>query len=207
MKFLLKEEKLNFPLVLNFNRMKLSEYPNIKNTSVYVCLFNPVTKKYKLLIQKRAYNMKNGSGKLSICGGKLEKYDESLQYGALREMLEETQIVFTKDENENITIENIKNIEPFLIPFSINKNNMSFYLVIVSEIEPIINGPLKKKIKPFNRSDFEVDLSNQWGENYKHLNITNGHAFCSFDDVKTMIANDDFWDIQVININKLISLL
>ena len=121
--------------------------------------------------------MKRGKNKLAIGGGMLEKSDKTLQAGAIREVLEESQIQFRK--NNNLSTETIKILEPYLFPLKTDKNNLTFFLIIVSKKQPKINGPLKTdKIKPFLKSEREIDVEDKlWDNKRLEGRIKNGHAF------------------------------
>ena len=67
----------------------------------------------------------NGKNKLGFPGGMIEKEDESLQFSALRELLEESQVLF-KEEN-NISVKTIRQLLPYTFPLM--KKQTNFILI------------------------------------------------------------------------------
>lgn len=175
----MSKEKLNFKLIKNpyYYPFYRKYFKKINNTSLVIIWRNSKTRENKYLIQKRSKNMKRGKNKLAVGGGMLEKSDKTLQAGAIREVLEESQIQFKK--NNNLSKETIKILEPYLFPLKNDKNNLTFFLIIVSKNQPKIHGPLKtNKIKPFLKSEREIDVDDKlWNNNKLEGRINNGHAF------------------------------
>ena len=108
----MSKEKLNFKLIKNpyYYPFYRKYFKKINNTSLVIIWRNSKTRENKYLIQKRSKNMKRGKNKLAVGGGMLEKSDKTLQAGAIREVLEESQIQFKK--NNNLSKETIKILEP-----------------------------------------------------------------------------------------------
>ena len=174
-----KNKDFNFKLIKNpyYYPFYRKYFRKIYNTSLVIIWRNSITRENKYLIQKRSKNMKKGKNKLAIGGGMLEKSDKTLQAGAIREVLEESQIQFRK--KNNLSKETIKLLEPYLFPLKTDKNNLTFFLIIVSKKQPKINGPLKtEKIKPFLKSEREIDVEDKlWDNKRLEGRIKNGHAF------------------------------
>lgn len=180
----MSKNNLKFRIIKNrfHNRLLLKDYKKLTNTSLIILWKNKKTRQIKYLIQKRSKYMKNGKNKLAIGGGMIEKSDESLQFAAIREVIEESQIQFKK--NNNLNIDTIRNLEKYLFPIGIFGNNFTFYLIIESNFEPKVKGPItNNKIKPFLNSSREIDLEDK---NWNDLNIKvkNGHAFISKEDIE-----------------------
>ena len=175
----MSKEKLNFKLIKNpyYYPFYRKYFKKINNTSLVIIWRNSKTRENKYLIQKRSKNMKRGKNKLAVGGGMLEKSDKTLQAGAIREVLEESQIQFKN--NNNLSKSTIKLLEPYLFPLKNDRNNLTFFLIIVSKNEPKIKGPLKtNKIKPFLKSEREIDVDDILWDNKKlEGRIKNGHAF------------------------------
>jgi hypothetical protein len=175
----MSKEKLNFKLIKNpyYYPFYRKYFKKINNTSLVIIWRNSKTRENKYLIQKRSKNMKRGKNRLAIGGGMLEKSDKTLQAGAIREVLEESQIQFKK--NNNLSKDTINMLEPYLFPLKNDKNNITFFLIIVSKNQPKIKGPLKtNKIKPFLKSEREIDIDDHLWDNKKlEGKINNGHAF------------------------------
>jgi 8-oxo-dGTP pyrophosphatase MutT (NUDIX family) len=181
----MNENKFKFKIIKNYfhERLILKNYKKITNTSLIIIWKNKKTRKLKYLIQKRSKLMKNGKNKLAIGGGMIEKSDESLQFGAIREIIEESQVQF-KNKN-NLDIKTIRELEQFLFPLGKFQNNFTFYMIIESIFQPKILGPVTNNdVKPFLNSLREIDLeNNNWNDN-KIKKIKNGHAFLSKEDIE-----------------------
>ena len=96
--------------------MSLKKYKHITNTSCVVVWYHLKKNKFYYLIQKRGLKMKRGGGNLAIGGGMIEDdRDMSLQYGAVREIMEESQIKF-------------KNTKIYFYSFIMTYVNPFFYL-------------------------------------------------------------------------------
>ena len=172
-------KNFNFKIIRNKNYEPFlrKDFKKINNTSLIIIWRNRKTKQLKYLIQKRSNKMKHGKNKLSVGGGMLEKTDKTLQFGALREALEESQIQFMK--KNNMSLNTIKQLEPYLFPLQRDKNNYTFFIIISSYQEPKVYGPIKhEKIKPFLDSSREVDLEDKsWNDRCLEGKINNGHDF------------------------------
>ena len=181
------ESKNKYPKYFNYKIVKNQNYEpflrkdfkKINNTSLIIIWRNRKTKELKYLIQKRSNKMRHGKNKLAVGGGMLEKSDKTLQFGAIREVIEESQVQFKK--KKNLTVKTIKQLEPYLFPLKRDGNNFTFFLIISSFKEPKFFGPIKHgKIKPFLDSSREVDLEDKtWDDKKLKGKIKYGHAFLS----------------------------
>lgn len=169
--------KYNLVKNLNYYPLYRKHYKKINNTSLIIIWKNPKTKETRYLLQKRSKKMKRGRNKLAIGGGMLEKSDKTLQAGAIREVLEESQIQFKSKHNLSKTT--IKELEPYLFPLHTDSSNFTFYLIIRSTNEPKVKGPVMNgKIKPFLNSSREIDLEDDyWNDRKLYGKVKNGHAF------------------------------
>ena len=152
--------------------------------------------------------MKRGKNKLAVGGGMLEKNDKTLQAGAIREVLEESQIQF-KNKN-NLSKSTIKMLEPYLFPLKKDRNNLTFFLIIVSKNEPMIKGPLKTdKIKPFLKSEREIDVHDvSWDNNKLQGKINNGHAFLNRKEILYHYNNGlEVWKYSKDSLNLIFDIL
>ncbi len=206
----MSKEKLNFKLIKNpyYYPFYRKYFKKINNTSLVIIWRNSKTRENKYLIQKRSKNMKRGKNKLSVGGGMLEKSDKTLQAGAIREVLEESQIQF-KNKN-NLSKSTIKILEPYLFPLKNDRNNLTFFLIIVSKNEPTINGPVKtNNIKPFLKSEREIDVEDKiWDNERLKGRIKNGHAFLNRKEILYHYKNGlDIWKYSKDSLNLIFDIL
>jgi 8-oxo-dGTP pyrophosphatase MutT (NUDIX family) len=189
-----------YPILKNNNK-------EITNTSLIIIWRNKKTGEHKYLIQKRSKFMKSGKNKLGFCGGMIEKTDESLQFSAIRELLEESQLQF-KNEN-NLSIKTIKDLLPYTFPLMKKQTNFTFYMIIVSFKEPIFLGPLNIEKKPFLKSTREVDIDDKsWNDKNLNGRIKNGHAFLTNKELfKHYNKETRIWKYTKISINNLIPII
>ena len=187
------ESKNKYPKYFNYKIIKNQNYEpflrkdfkKINNTSLVIIWRNRKTKELKYLIQKRSNKMKHGKNKLAVGGGMLEKSDKTLQFGAIRETIEESQVQFKKKKNLNI--KTIRQLEEYLFPLKRDGNNFTFFLIISSYKEPRVLGPIKHgNIKPFLDSSREIDLEDKtWDDKNLKGKIRNGHAFLNKKQILT----------------------
>ena len=199
----MNQNKFKFRIIKNnfHQKLILKDFKKITNTSLIIIWKNKKTRKLKYLIQKRSKVMRNGKNKLAIGGGMLEKSDESLQFGAIREIMEESQIQFKNKKNLDITT--IRELEPFLFPLGKFKNNFTFYMIIESIYQPKILGPVtNNNTKPFLNSVREIDIeNNSWNDIKK---IINGHSFLSKTEItKHYIIEPKIWKYSKIALEKI----
>ncbi len=199
------EKKFKYKLIKNpfYFPMFKKNYKKITNTSLVVIWRNKKTGENKYLIQKRSKFMKNGKNKLGFPGGMIEKDDESLQYSAIRELLEESQVVFK--EKNNISVKTIKDLLPYTFPLMKKQTNVTFYLIISSFNQPKFLGPIDFERKPFLKSTREVDLEDDNWNNKKLKNkIKYGHAFLSKEELFSHYNKEPkVWKYSKITINNL----
>ena len=199
-----------YALVKNFDYtpLLLTKNKNITNASCIIVWYNPKKDNYHYLIQKRSKYMKNGKGKLAIGGGMLEDYDLTLQYGATREIFEESQVNFKKF-NLTMKEKTIKQISKHLFYLSHDKTNYTFYLIISSNKMPQWNGPINKNIHPFKESVKEIDLEDNLWNNKKLANrIKNGHCFMTKDEIRNHYNKlPQIWFYSRISLEKLFTIL
>ena len=172
-------KQFNFKIVKNpyFIPYYQKDFKKITNTSLIIIWRNSKTGEHKYLIQKRSNKVRSGKNKLAFCGGMLEDSDINLQYGALRELIEESQIQFKK--KKNLSEKTLKGLQKYVFPLAIKQTNFTFYMIIVSHKQPKFFGPIDHgSIKPFLKSTREVDLDdNKWNDKALKGKIKNGHAF------------------------------
>jgi 8-oxo-dGTP pyrophosphatase MutT (NUDIX family) len=203
---ILMEKKFKYKLVKNPFYFPIFKKDNkkITNTSLVIIWRNKKTGENKYLLQKRSKFMKNGKNKLGFPGGMIEKEDESLQFGALRELLEESQVLF-KDAN-NISIKTIRQLLPYTFPLMKKQTNFTFYLIICSFTEPKVMGPIDFERKPFLKSSREVDLEdNKWNDKKLENRIKFGHAFLSKSEIFSHYKKEpQIWKYSKITVNNLL---
>ena len=184
------------------------DFKKITNTSLIIVWKNNKKKEFKYLIQKRGNKMKHGKNKLAVGGGMLEKSDRTLQYGALREVLEESQIQFKKINNLNE--KTILQLEKCLFPLETNETNFTFFMIIVSNKKPEIKGPIdNNNIKPFLKSTREINLEdNKWNNPKLKNKIKNGHAFLTKKEILMHFSKKPkIWKYSKKSLLKLFSIL
>ena len=182
---------LNYELVENnfFTPFKKNQFKKVNNTSLVIIWKNPINKEIKYLIQKRSNKMKRGKNKLAVGGGMLEDNDETIQYGALREVLEESQLKLMK--KKNLSIKTLRSLQKYLFPLKLDRNNLTFYMIIISKNQPKYFGPIDKKIGVFLNSKREVDTEdNKWNNKRLEGRIKYGHAFLSKREIIYHYNND-----------------
>ncbi len=190
MKIKITKNIFKYNLVKNYYHKPLliKDYKNITNTSLIIAWRNIQNKEIKYLIQKRSKKMKNGKNKLAIGGGMLEESDKTLQQGAIREILEESQVQFMK--KDNLSIKTINSLVPYLFPLETDGSNFTFFLIINSKKEPNFLGPIKKPQKPFLESEREIDLEdNIWKNKSLKGRIKHGHAFLNSKEILHHFTN------------------
>ncbi len=200
----LKDFKYQIVTNPNFKPMKRNEYKNITNTSCIVVWYNTINGKFYYLIQKRSAVMNSGPNKLAVGGGMLEKSDKTLQYGAIREMLEESQLQL-RDKN-NMSEETIKILSKCLFPISKDNENVTFFFIIASNIMPKWDGPIKENKYPFNKSLREVDVKDTSWNKY----VKKGHCFMTYNMIKQYVKdnkNPTFWKYSLYSLKKLFKIL
>jgi predicted ATPase len=154
-------------------------FKNITNTTIIVVWRNKNKNKY--LVHKRSKNSHDGGGMWAFPGGMLEKTDKTLQEGALRETIEETQV---KINSDILNWSKLKKYSKYLFPLREDSTNMTFFMIIKSTKKPSVKGPLKMNKKPFLKSDMEVELTKK--------NPT-GHLFISSTNIYKLIKKNKFW--------------
>ena len=77
--------------------------------------------------------MKSGKSKLAVGGGMLEEYDKTLQKGAIREIMEESQILFKGKLNDTMTSKTVDLLSKNVFFLSKDPVNYTFFMIIVSE--------------------------------------------------------------------------
>ena len=183
----------------NFIPIKQTSNININNTSCIVIWHNLKKNKLYYLIQKRSNSMPSGADKLAIPGGMLEKHDKYIQYGAIRELLEETQLSLRT--HNNMSHETIEILSKCLFPLSQEGTNITFFIIIASKKMPEWIGPLSHSIYPFKKSIHEVDMiDHTWNKNIKY-----GHTFMSSSEI--IKKQHFFWKYSIHQLFKLIKVL
>jgi len=192
----------------NYENLLLRNYKTITNTSCVIVWHNPIKNDFHYLIQKRSERMKRGKGNLAIGGGMLEKYDMSLQYGAVREIMEESQVKFKK-AHLNMTHKTIKQLCKNLFYLSHDQSNFTFYLILSSNKMPRWNGPIKINKYPFNNSQREIDLDDtMWNNNKLKNRIYKGHCFMTSNEIKKHYTKEPkIWKYSKQSLSKLFDIL
>ena len=197
MKIKITKNIFKYNLVKNYYHKPLlrKDYKKITNTSLIIVWRNTQSKEIKYLIQKRSKKMKNGKKKLAIGGGMLEDSDKTLQHGAIREILEESQVQLMK--KDNLSVKAINSLIPYLFPLETDGSNFTFFLIINSKKEPKFLGPIKKTKKPFLDSSREIDLEDdEWKNKSLKGRIKHGHAFLTSKEILHHFTNSPkiwFW--------------
>lgn len=162
-----------------FKILERKNFKNISNTTIIIVWRNKNKNRY--LVHMRNINSHDGGGLWAFPGGMLEKTDKTLQEGALRETIEETQI---KINSDILNWDKLKKYSKYLFPLRKENNNMTFFMIIKSTKKPIVKGPLKINKIPFLKSDMEVELTKK--------NPT-GHLFLSSAKIYNLIKKNKFW--------------
>jgi len=180
-----------------YKEMPISKNKKITNTSCIVVWFHPIEEQFYYLIQKRSSIMTSGASKLAVGGGYIEKRDKYLQYGAIREILEESQMMLKKDYKSTMTSKTIEQASKNLFYLSEDTANVTFYFIIVSKKEPKWRGPIKKNQYPFKKSTHELDTyDDKWANKKLKNRIHDGHCFMTKAEIIDHIKNNKkikFW--------------
>jgi hypothetical protein len=176
----------------NYVPMYMNDYPTITNTSCIIIWYNPTIDKYYYLLQKRGLKMKTGAGKLAIGGGHLESSDTTLQMGACREIMEESQVLFNSTIQNTMTFATLDRISKNLFYLSQDATNVIFFLILVSKKMPIWKGPINRNIEMFKKSSNEIDQKDyNWGDNKLIGRVKFGHCFLTKKELKQL--NNQLW--------------
>lgn len=186
-----------------YKPLKRSQYKHITNTSCIVVWLSSVDFKYRYMIQKRSGVMNSGANKLAIAGGMLETTDTTLQQGAVREMLEESGIVFSN--HNNMTPETVKTVAKHLFLLSEDSTNMTFFFILLNDKMPSWRGPIGKNKGIFKKSSREIDTTDtSWGD------VKKGHCFMTSHMIKQHFNNNiepAFWNYSKKSLLELFKIL
>ena len=201
-----KKTDFIYSVVINTKHqpLKRSEHMNITNATCVLAWYDNTTMRY--YIQKRSQIMAHGGNTLATIGGMLETTDNTLQYGALREFLEECQLEFKK--TDNMSSATIMQLEECLFPISYGNRNITFLMILISKDPPKWNGPVATHgSRLFHYSLHEVDMEDKtWNNN----NVILGHSFMTANAIKLHIKNNMkplFWIYSVSSLKKIFCLL
>jgi predicted ATPase len=168
-------------------------FKNITNTTIIVVWRNKNKNRY--LVHMRKKNISDGGGMWAFPGGMLEKTDKTLQEGALRETIEESQV---KINSDILNWNKLKKYSKYLFPLREDSTNMTFFMIIKSTKKPKVLGPLKINKKPFLKSDMEVELTKK---------NSSGHLFLSSTKIYKLIKKKKFWKYSTEAYKKLYDIL
>ena len=194
----------------NFKPMSLKKYKHITNTSCVVVWYHLKKNKFYYLIQKRGLKMKRGGGNLAIGGGMIEDdRDMSLQYGAVREIMEESQIKFKNTKKLTMTKKTISQLSKYLFFLSEDDTNVTFYMILVSNKIPRWNGPILADKYPFKNSKWEIDMKDDtWNNKKLKGRIYKGHCLMTSDEIKKKYnKKPKMWNFSKKSLNKLFKIL
>ena len=209
--FAKKFKDFKFKIVVNprYEPMLQSKYKKISNTSCVIVWYNPIKDDFHYLLQKRGKNMNSGKSKLAVGGGMLEDYDKTLQKGAVREIMEETQIIFKENLNKTMTGKTLDILSKNIFFLSKDPVNYTFFMIIVSEKLPKWTGPINKDKYPFKKSSHEIDIDDKtWNDNKLKKRIYKGHCFLTKEEILKYYDKDPLvWKYSKKSLNILFKLL
>jgi hypothetical protein len=204
-----KDFKYKIALNPRYEPMLPKNFKKISNTSCVIVWYNPIKDDFHYLIQKRGKNMKSGKSNLAIGGGMLEEYDKTLQKGSIREIMEESQILFKNKLSDTMTSKTIDLLSKNIFFLSKDPVNYTFFMIIVSEKMPKWSGPISKDDFPFKKSSHEIDIEDNTWNNIKLKNrIYKGHCFLTKEEIQKYYDKEPFiWKYSKKSLNILFKIL
>lgn len=200
-------------LVVNpqYEEMTQQKNKKINNTTCIIVWYHPVEEKFYYLIQKRGLKMGSGAGLLAVGGGMLEDRDKNLQIGAVREIMEESQVLFKGNLINTMTKKTMEQISKYLFYLSEDSCNVTYYLILVSKKMPKWSGPILKDKYPFKDSKHEIDMiDDNWGWKKLKDRIYKGHCFMTSEEIKQIMKiekSPKMWKYSKSSLFKLFKLL